>query len=422
VIIRQSSSEAEEPRTKSATAEGGSWDHQRRVQVSVELRLDSVCKSFEPPTLTLKDITFTVAPGECLALVGPSGCGKTTLLRVIAGLEPAASGEIAIDNQAVNDVPCHRRGVAMLFQRPALIPQQTVRRNMRWPWTLRRPLRSLFNADCVHEAQLLRVARLLELDQVLDRQVQQLSGGQQQRVALGRCLLGDAKICLLDEPLGHLDAPLRLQLRRQIRALMREFQMTAIHVTHDPEEALAVGDRVAVMQAGMIVQIDNPEKLRRFPANRFVAELVHHQDGGLNILNGSIVRDDVDVYFESGFGRWPMSLQILAALRESLYLGENFHASSGKVDITIGIAVRDVRSGADVCAGDDEVSLAMTVSDLECTAAGDWVIAANERGSWIGRAYGDERMERGQAVTMAFSMDRAFCFDSLTGRTFLAPP
>jgi ABC-type sugar transport system ATPase subunit len=390
--------------------------------VSVELRLDSVCKSFAPPTLTLKDVTLTVAPAECLALIGPSGCGKTTFLRLIAGLEQANSGDITIDDQRINDVPCHRRGVAMLFQRPALIPQQTVRRNLRWIWTLRHPLRSLFGGNRDRETQLLRVASLLDLDKDLDRPVQQLSGGQQQRVALGRCLLGNAKLCLLDEPLGYLDAPLRLQLRRLIRALAREFQMTTIHVTHDPEEALAVGDRVAVMQDGVIVQIDEPAKLRRFPANRFVAELVHHHEGGLDFLAGSIVRDDVDVYFENVFGRWPMSLQSLAALRESLYLGENFHASSGKVDMIIGIAIRDVRTGSDVHAEDGEVSLRMTVSEWECTAAGNWVIAANKRGSWIGRAVASERFERGQAVTMAFSMDRAFCFDSLTGRTLIAPP
>ena len=174
------------------------------------------------------------------------------------------------------------------------------------------------------------------------------------------------------------------------------------------------------MQDGVIVQIDEPAKMRRFPASRFVTELVHHQDGGLNFLAGSIGRDGVEVYFENVFGRWPMSLQTLHELRESLYLGENFHASSGKVDIIIGIAVRAVRCGSDVHAEDGEVSLRLIVRDQECTAAGNWVIAAE--GAWIGGAVGNERFQRGQAVTMAFSMDRAFWFDSLTGRTLIAPP
>ena len=394
----------------------------RGVDVSVELDLDNVCKAFAPALVTLKDITFTIASGECLALVGPSGCGKTTLLRIIAGLEQATSGVINIDGRSVNDVPCHQRGVAMLFQRPALIPQQTVRRNLRWAWTLREPVRSLFGADRQREEQqLLRVARLLDLENDLERPVQQLSGGQQQRVALGRCLLQQAKICLLDEPLGHLDAPLRLDLRRQMRALAQEFRVTTIHVTHDPEEAFAVGDRVAVMHQGVITQIDEPAKVRRMPANRFVAEMVHHSKGGLNLLAGSIGRDDAEVYFESVFGRWPMSLQILPGLRESLYQGENFHASSGKVDMLLGIAVREVRAGADVRADEGEICLRLAVRQQEFNAAGNWVIAADERGPWIGRAVGNERFQRGQAVTMAFSMDRAFWFDSLTGRTLVAP-
>jgi multiple sugar transport system ATP-binding protein len=388
--------------------------------VGVELRLDNVCKAFAPPALALKDISLTVAPGKCLALVGPSGCGKTTLLRVIAGLEQATSGDLFFDNQRVNDVPCHRRGIAMMMQRPALLPHKSVRHNLRWSWMVRRPMRSLLGADPTQEAELNRIARLLGLEPDLDRPVQALSGGQQQRVALGRSLLCDAGIRLLDEPLGHLDVPLRADLRRQIRALGRE--TTTIYVTHDPEEAFAVGDLVAVMHDGMLVQVDEPGKVRRLPANRFVAELVHHYSGGINSLAGAIVRDGDDFYFDNVFGRWPVSLHILPLLRESLYLGENFHPRSGKTDMIMGVAVSEVRSGADVHAEEGEVSLRMAVSAYEHAEAGNRVIAANERGSWIGRAVGNEQLERGQAVTMAFSMDRAFWFDSRTGRTLVAPP
>ena len=234
-----------------------------------ELRLDHIGKRFQPARQVLQDVSFTVPAGECLALVGPSGCGKTTLLRIIAGLEQPTTGSVHIDGQSVNHIPCHLRDVALMFQRPALVPNRTVRQNLRWAWSLRDPLSFLRSTSEPREQELLRIARLLDLEGDLDRPIQQLSGGQQQRVALGRCLLRRAKICLLDEPLGHLDAPLRSELRRQIRMLAKELHVTLIHVTHDPDEALAVGDRVAVMHEGRIVQIDEPEQLLRASGQSF---------------------------------------------------------------------------------------------------------------------------------------------------------
>jgi ABC-type sugar transport system ATPase subunit len=387
----------------------------------IGLQLEDVGMTFTPPVHTLRDINLTVAPGECLALVGPSGCGKTTLLRIIAGLEQPTSGLVKIDGRCVNDVPCHQRGVAMLFQRPALIPQQTVRHNLGWAWTLQQPWTLWVGANQRHEQELLRVARILELEKDLDRPIQQLSGGQQQRVALGRCLLRQAKLCLLDEPLGHLDAPLRTELRRQLRALAEEFRVTTIHVTHDPEEAFSVGDRVAIMQQGILVQVDKPAQIRRLPANRFVAELVHHQNGGLNLLTGQIFRDGIDTFFESPFGRWPVSLQILQGLRDSQFPSENFHAANGKVHIMLDIAAGDVRCGCNQDGGDDEILLTLPVQQHERSATGNWVIAADGRGRWVGRASEADFFERGQAVTMAFSLARAYWFDSTTGRTLVAP-
>ena len=219
----------------------------------MELRLDHIGKLFPPSRHVLHDISLTVAPGECLAMLGPSGCGKTTLLRIIAGLETLTTGTIYIGGQAVNDVPCHRREVSLMFQRPALVPNQTVWQNLRWAWTLREPWSFRRRLDEPREQELVRIARLLGLEADLDRPVRQLSGGQQQRVALGRCLLRKTKICLLDEPLSHLDAPLRADLRQQIRMLTRELNITLVHVTHDPEEAFTIGDRVVAMKEGRIV-------------------------------------------------------------------------------------------------------------------------------------------------------------------------
>ncbi len=224
----------------------------------VEVVLQNVRKVYANGVVALDDVTLAMPANECLALVGPSGCGKTSMLRVIAGLEAVDAGTIRLGGKVVNGVAAHRRDVAMLFQRPALVLSQTVRENLAWSWTLaqRGALHLLWSVlgrparTAAQNADLEEVARLLGIDTVLERPAGQLSGGQQQRVALGQVLLRRARVCLLDEPLGHLEWALRTQLRRDLRLLSRRFPATMVHVTHDPAEALAVGDRVAVLHQG----------------------------------------------------------------------------------------------------------------------------------------------------------------------------
>ncbi len=385
--------------------------------MSVELHLEEIGKTFAPARQVLHQITFTARAGECLALIGPSGCGKTTLLRLIAGLEQLSEGEIRLGGRCVNLVPSHRREVAMMFQRPALVPQRTVRQNLRWAWSLRESWAHLFG-DGKHAGELLAVARMLDLERDLDRPVQQLSGGQQQRVALGRCLLRKAKICLLDEPLGHLDAPLRTDLRRQMRAALRQQGLTTIHVTHDPEEACAVGDRVAVMQGGRIVQIDAPAALLRMPKNRFVAEIIHQPFGGLNVLSGEISREGMDTFFDCAFGRWPVSALKVTELHEMFFQCENPNAA--KIHVALGIAARAVRCSTERCLDEELIHLAVPVLEQEVTPAGTWIVGGDARGRWIGQA-ANERFSRGQGMTMTFSMQQAYWFDHATGRTLAAP-
>jgi ABC-type sugar transport system ATPase subunit len=216
----------------------------------------------------VRELTLEVADGELMVVVGPSGSGKTTALRMLAGLEAVDGGRIEIDGRAVNADPPRARDVAMVFQDYALYPQMTVRDNM--GFGLRR--RRLPRAEI--ERRVTDTCRTLGLGDLLDRRPRELSGGQQQRVALGRALVREPRVLLMDEPLSNLDAALRVQARGEIRRLQREVGTTTIYVTHDQVEALTLGDRIAVMNEGRLEQVGTPEQLYDEPANVFVGGFI----------------------------------------------------------------------------------------------------------------------------------------------------
>ena len=216
----------------------------------------------------VRSLTLEVADGELMVLVGPSGSGKTTALRMLAGLEAVDSGAIEIDGREVNAVAPRERDVAMVFQDYALDPQMSVRDNM--AFGLRR--RKLPREDI--DRRVTETCRVLGLGELLDRRPRELSGGQQQRVALGRALVREPSVLLMDEPLSNLDASLRAQARAEIRRLQREVGTTTIYVTHDQLEALSLGDRIAVMNDGALEQVGTPEELYDEPANRFVGGFI----------------------------------------------------------------------------------------------------------------------------------------------------
>lgn len=242
-----------------------------------EIVLEGLKKIYPGGIQALGNLNLAVSSGEWLVLVGPSGCGKTTTLRLIAGLETPTSGIVRIGGRVMNSLPPHLRDVAMVFQRPALFPNQTVYGNLSFGLRLRLPGIWPFAPRKISEREesLVReTARHLLIGDLLDRYPGQLSGGEQQRVALGRAMVRRAAVGLLDEPLGHLDALLRRNFLQELPLLRKRFPTTMVIVTHDPAEAFALGDRVAVMQGGNLLQVGPPEDLRRNPANEFVAELV----------------------------------------------------------------------------------------------------------------------------------------------------
>jgi multiple sugar transport system ATP-binding protein len=220
------------------------------------------------PYKAVNDVSLTIDDGEFVALVGPSGCGKTTTLNLVAGLIPVTSGEIAIGDRVVNDVDPKDRDIAMVFQNYALYPQKTVYKNLAFPLQMRKLPRD--EIDCkVKEA-----ARMLDMTHLLERKPRELSGGQQQRVALGRALVRDPAVFLMDEPLSNLDAKLRVQMRSEIKRFHQDLNATIIYVTHDQLEAVTMADKMAVMNGGFLQQYNSPAQVFAHPVNMFVASFI----------------------------------------------------------------------------------------------------------------------------------------------------
>ncbi|MDX2170193.1 MAG: sn-glycerol-3-phosphate ABC transporter ATP-binding protein UgpC [Deltaproteobacteria bacterium] len=232
------------------------------------VRFDQVDKQYPNGHYGVRGVSLDVADGELLVLVGPSGCGKSTLLRLLAGLEAVTLGRIFLDDRVVNDLSPQQRNVAMVFQDYALYPFMTVAQNLAFPLEMRRLGRDEI-ARRIDWA-----ARVLDLAGVLDRLPRQLSGGQRQRVAMGRALVREPSVSLLDEPLSNLDAKLRVEVRAQIAQLQAETRRTMVYVTHDQTEAMTLGHRIAVMDQGHLQQVAPPAELYDRPANRFVAGFI----------------------------------------------------------------------------------------------------------------------------------------------------
>lgn len=251
------------------------------------VELENVSMVFDGDVVAVDDVSIEIGNGELLVLVGPSGSGKSTALRTIAGLEQPTSGEIYIDGEDVTNVSPQERDVAMVFQSFALYPHRTVRGNIAFPLQAKNYSRSEIDE---HVEQ---VADTLGIPELLDRKPAQLSGGQQQRVALGRAIVRDPQVFLMDEPLANLDAKLRKEMRLEVVRLQQELGTTMIHVTHNQEEAMTMGDRIAVMNDGRIQQLAPPDIAYNLPANLFVADFIGSPS--MNFLEGRVVND----YFET---------------------------------------------------------------------------------------------------------------------------
>ncbi len=257
-----------------------------------DVSFKEVDKVYENGFHAVKDLSLDIFDGEFLVLVGPSGCGKTTALRMIAGLEDISDGTLSIGGRVVNDLNPKERDIAMVFQNYALYPHLSVAENIAFGLRLRKASKSIINERVAW------AARMLDLTDYLDRRPKQLSGGQRQRVAMGRAIVRQPQVFLMDEPLSNLDAKLRVQMRAEIARIQRDLKVTTIYVTHDQSEAMTLGDRVCVLRGGILQQVARPQVLYDRPANLFVAGFIGspamnlveaelaERDGGLAVTFG----------------------------------------------------------------------------------------------------------------------------------------
>ena len=371
-----------------------------------ELALDRICKTYPKGKVAIRDLSLDVKDGELVAIVGPSGCGKTTLLRVIAGLESPDSGHVLIDGQDLTSSPSRKRGVALMFQRSTVYPHLTIRRNlsfspdMRSGWGLGRLLGIASKKDPQLEERIVAAAKQVGLEKDLDRFPNELSGGQQQRVALGRALVASARLYLLDEPLSHLDSKLRNEIRHELHLLQKQLRATMIYVTHDQTEAMALADRLVVMNEGTIQQIGRPETVYREPKNRFVAEFLSWPP--LSLLEGQLI----DLKGELSFVAGPITLPVPAspAADWRKYLG---------IRVSMGIRSQGIRIQH---AADGRPSLTMRVVLTECQGSAYQVTL--EREGWRLTASLDNLIgiEARRTVEVQLRMEQAFLFDCDSGR------
>jgi multiple sugar transport system ATP-binding protein len=372
------------------------------------LVLEHVSKVFPAPRgagiHALNDLSLEVRDGELLALVGPSGCGKTTTLRLIAGLDPVTAGRIHLDGRDVTLAPPQARNVGMVFQSGALYPHLTAADNLALGLRLRRVATDEISRR-VREA-----ARLLGLADLLARRPGELSGGERQRVALGRALVTQPQILLLDEPLAALDAPLRTQLRRDIARLHRERGGATIHVTHDQAEALALGDRVAILRAGELQQLATPAALFHEPANLFVAGFIGSPP--MNLIPGRLAPDGAGLQFVADSTGEALSIRLPPAAASALSARANSDVTLGLRAGNLELAPGEERAAAGfVPARVESVEFAGAGALAQVTTAGQTLVVCVDR----------ERLPAaGEKVSLRIRLEAAHWFDSATGRRVLA--
>ncbi len=378
-----------------------------------DILLKNVCKKFDNGRSVVDDFNLNIADKEFIVFVGPSGCGKSTTLRMIAGLEDISEGELWIDGQLCNYVEARERGMSMVFQNYALYPNMTVYGNLAFALKIRKYPKQEVDKR-VHE-----VARSLEIEHLLKRRPSDLSGGQKQRVAIGSAIIRKPKAFLMDEPLSNLDAKLRTQMRVEFAKLHKALGTTTIYVTHDQTEAMTLGTRIVVMKDGKVQQADTPERIYRYPANRFVAEFIGSPP--MNILECCVGQENgqtvllLDEEYDSRFSG-KRRIYLKGTLAKCL-----FHRYMGK-KVLMGIRPEDVCeyeeavSGgfADSCAG-----FTKRVKLREVLGSEVVLYLEDKEKNFVARLKPENKNQAGDFVELFFNPEKIQVFDKDTEENVL---
>ncbi len=342
--------------------------------------------------IALQDLSIEVEDKEFLVLVGPSGCGKTTALRCLAGLEEVSEGDVLIDSEVVNDVAPKDRDIAMVFQSYALYPHMSVFDNMAFGLKLRKvPKKEI-------QSRVEDAAEILGIETLLKRKPRELSGGQRQRVAVGRAIVREPKVFLFDEPLSNLDAKLRVQTRAQISKLHQRLQTTFIYVTHDQTEAMTMATRIAVLNKGLLQQMDTPQQLYDYPANLFVAGFIGSPS--MNFFDGQIIKEGDEMFVDLGSFKVKVPNE-----RQGTYEG------LVNRDIIFGIRPEDIHNPEyappSIIAEDVETNVDVT----ELMGNEIFLYLYNGDHNFVARVDPRTRVEMGDKLQVAFNMDNMHIFD-----------
>ena len=344
------------------------------------LELKKVTKVYPNGTKAINETSLNIEHGEFMVFVGPSGCGKSTLLRMIAGLEDITEGEIDLDGKTINKTDPSERDVAMVFQNYALYPHMNVYKNLSYG------LKNRGESKEKIDNKVKEVAELLEIKEYLQRKPAQLSGGQRQRVAMGRAIVRNPKVFLFDEPLSNLDAKLRGQVRIEIKKLQQSMNVTSVFVTHDQVEAMTLGDRLAVINEGVIEQIGTPIEVYEKPESKFVAEFIGSPQ--MNFINGTIKND----YFES----------------KGLKLNTDLNIDNANVNLGFRAEDLEIKEGGEI---------SLNIDIIEKLGSDSIIYGSNKNGESICyKESGNTKLAIGENINISINADNIHIFDEKTGK------
>ncbi|MEK4229411.1 sn-glycerol-3-phosphate ABC transporter ATP-binding protein UgpC [Solibacillus sp. FSL H8-0538] len=357
------------------------------------LEFDHLYKTYPDGYVAVTDFHLEVAPEEFIVLVGPSGCGKSTTLRMVAGLEDISQGELRIEGIRVNDVQPKDRDIAMVFQNYALYPHMNVYDNMAFGLKLRK-----LSKDAIDQ-RVRNAADILGLQDLLTKKPKSLSGGQRQRVALGRAIVRDAKLFLMDEPLSNLDAKLRVQMRSEITKLHQRLKTTTLYVTHDQTEAMTMATRLVVMKDGYIQQIGSPREVYDFPENVFVGGFIGSP--AMNFFKGIVQGESIEI----GSSKIQIPPAKLPLLKEQNYIGK---------EIIFGIRPENISNDAEAFTLFPQAVVDVKVQVAELTGAEIMIYTALDDQSFVAKINADSTAKPGDNIQLVFDLTKAHFFDPET--------